>query len=150
MADVSPQKIRIVFRVGINFVGMAISLCVPEFVDVLSFVGCCCVACLGFTIPPFLHGVLHYKYIQRRKQQMQSNNNSNNDNFVSPFSSPSVDSSCFSDGDKDSSQEMQQKSNQLLSSKWGVALDLLMFAWGVFATVASTTYTFRQLSSRPS
>jgi len=90
---------RIVFRFGICFLGVGISLYVPGFVDVLSFVGCCCVACLGFCIPPLLHVLLCF---QARRYR--------------PW------------------------------NKVTMMVDILMLAWGIFATVISTAYTFRQIS----
>ena len=90
---------RILFRFGICFLGVGISICVPGFVDVLSFVGCCCVACLGFCIPPLLHALLCFQARQYR-----------------PW------------------------------NRWTMMVDILMLSWGIFATVVSTTYTFRQIS----
>jgi amino acid permease len=94
-------KRRIVFRCGICLFAVGISLYVPGFVDVLSFVGCCCVACLGFCIPPLLHVLLAWTH----------------------------------------RPPTTAKSAAML------LLDCLMLAWGVFATVVSTTYTFRQVST---
>ena len=90
---------RILFRFGICFLGVGISIYVPGFVDVLSFVGCCCVACLGFCIPPLLHALLCFQARQYR-----------------PWNG------------------------------WTMLVDVLMLSWGIFATVVSTAYTFRQIS----
>ncbi|CAB9509778.1 amino acid [Seminavis robusta] len=89
------HKRRILVRCGICLFAVGVSLYVPGFVDVLSFVGCCCVACLGFCIPPLLHLLLGY-----RSQPTHS-----------------------------------------------MILDAVMLVWGIFATVVSTTYTFRQIST---
>lgn len=48
-------------RWSICLVCAAISTFVPGFVNVLSFVGCCCVAVVGFCVPPFLHLILSLK-----------------------------------------------------------------------------------------
>ena len=57
----TPQQVwylQVVVRWGICITCAAISTMVPGFVDVLSFVGCCCVALVGFCLPPFLHLLL--------------------------------------------------------------------------------------------
>jgi len=100
--DQHPYTRRVFFRFGIALLGAGISILCPGFVNVLSFVGCCCVACLGFTIPSLLHGLL-----------------------------------CF------------QARHERPMNKVAFAIDVIMLAWGVFATVVSTSYTFRQLSIAP-
>lgn len=46
---------RVFLRLGICFICVAISILVPGFVGVLSFVGCCCVALISFVLPPIFH-----------------------------------------------------------------------------------------------
>jgi hypothetical protein len=50
--------LRVVVRLGICLLCSFISVFVPGFVDVLSFVGCFCVALVSFVVPPLLHVVL--------------------------------------------------------------------------------------------
>jgi amino acid permease len=52
------ERSKVVVRFGICFVTVAISVGIPEFVGVLTFVGCFCVAFVSFCIPPTLHLVL--------------------------------------------------------------------------------------------
>jgi proton-coupled amino acid transporter len=52
------QRTRVMVRFGICFATVAISVGVPGFVYVLSFVGCFCVALVGFVVPPLFHLVL--------------------------------------------------------------------------------------------
>jgi amino acid permease len=52
------QRTKVVVRFGICFLTVAISVGVPGFVSVLTFVGCFCVAFVSFCIPPALHLVL--------------------------------------------------------------------------------------------
>jgi len=47
--------VRVGVRLSICVLCATISLGVPAFVDVLSFVGCCCVAVVSFIVPPLLH-----------------------------------------------------------------------------------------------
>lgn len=54
-------RYRVIVRWSICLVCATISAMVPGFVDVLSFVGCCCVAVVGFCLPPFLHLVLTWQ-----------------------------------------------------------------------------------------
>jgi amino acid permease len=56
--NVSEPVLRTVVRLGICVVCSIISVSVPGFVQVLSFVGCFCVALVGFVMPPLLHLVL--------------------------------------------------------------------------------------------
>ncbi len=49
------RRRQIVVRVGICLLTVAISVGIPEFVSVLTFVGCFCVAFVSFCIPPCLH-----------------------------------------------------------------------------------------------
>jgi amino acid permease len=116
--EVSAQWMRIVFRFGICFVAVGISLYVPGFVDVLSFVGCCCVAMVGFCIPPLIHAILYYQYHNNKSKY-----NHAQDQHHSKFKK----------------KEPKMQPTTLL-------VDILMLTWGIFATVVSTTYTFRQLS----
>lgn len=78
-----------------------LSVGVPGFVYVLSFVGCFSVALVGFVIPPLVHITLVLKYNE----------------------SPSIP---------------------------GLILDGVMLLWGIFSTVVSSIYTFRQLYSNVS
>jgi hypothetical protein len=95
----SEHTTRIIFRFGICILCVGVSLYVPGFVDVLSLVGCCCVAVVGFCVPPFLHALLCY-----------------------------------------------QARRHIPLNVCSMTVDILMLSWGIFATVISTTYTFRQLS----
>jgi amino acid permease len=52
------QHTKVMVRFGICFATVAISVGVPGFVYVLSFVGCFCVALVGFVVPPLFHLVL--------------------------------------------------------------------------------------------
>jgi amino acid permease len=52
------RRMQIMVRFGICFVTVAISVGIPEFVGVLTFVGCFCVAFVSFCIPPCLHLLL--------------------------------------------------------------------------------------------
>jgi amino acid permease len=54
--------IKAMVRWSICLVCAGISTFVPGFVNVLSFVGCCCVAVVGFCVPPFLHLILSARY----------------------------------------------------------------------------------------
>jgi amino acid permease len=56
--DVSEPVLRVMVRLGICVVCSIISVGVPGFVQVLSFVGCFCVALVSFVVPPLLHLVL--------------------------------------------------------------------------------------------
>ena len=49
------RRIQVAVRLAICAVTVAISVGVPEFVSVLTFVGCFCVAFVSFCIPPCLH-----------------------------------------------------------------------------------------------
>jgi Transmembrane amino acid transporter protein len=53
-----PASLRALVRLGICVICSFISVWVPGFVDVLSFVGCFCVALVSFVVPPLLHFVL--------------------------------------------------------------------------------------------
>lgn len=53
-----PTSLRALVRLGICVICSFVSVWVPGFVDVLSFVGCFCVALVSFVIPPLLHFVL--------------------------------------------------------------------------------------------
>jgi hypothetical protein len=57
-SQTNKRRIQIVVRFSICFLTVAISVGVPGFVNVLTFVGCFCVALVSFCIPPFLYLVL--------------------------------------------------------------------------------------------
>ena len=59
--NLSEPVLRTVVRLGICVVCSIIAVSVPGFVQVLSFVGCFCVALVGFVMPPLLHLVLLWK-----------------------------------------------------------------------------------------
>lgn len=56
-SEIHPRT-RFWTRTSLCFVTVALSAMVPEFVTVLSFVGCFSVAIVSFCVPPFLHWVL--------------------------------------------------------------------------------------------
>eukprot|EP00978_Attheya_sp_CCMP212_P043020 scaffold273332_cov51-Attheya_sp.AAC.2 len=55
---------RIVVRLSICLFCTCVSVFVPGFVYVISFIGCCCVALVGFIFPPLLHLLLTLKHNQ--------------------------------------------------------------------------------------
>lgn len=57
------RRLQILVRFGICFVTVAISVGIPEFVRVLTFVGCFCVAFVSFCVPPYLHLVLTWRQL---------------------------------------------------------------------------------------
>jgi amino acid permease len=59
------RQLQIYVRFGICFVTVAVSVGIPEFVSVLTFVGCFCVAFVSFCIPPCLHLVLRIRQLQQ-------------------------------------------------------------------------------------
>ncbi|CAB9509775.1 expressed unknown protein [Seminavis robusta] len=58
----TPWWLKATVRWSICLLCAAISSFVPGFVNVLSFVGCCCVAVVGFCVPPFLHLILSVRF----------------------------------------------------------------------------------------
>ena len=52
------QRTKVLVRFGICFLTVAISVGVPGFVSVLTFVGCFCVSFVSFCVSPALHVVL--------------------------------------------------------------------------------------------
>ena len=52
------RRTQIIVRFGICLITVLISVSMPSFVTVLSFVGCFSVALVAFCIPPFLHLIL--------------------------------------------------------------------------------------------
>lgn len=59
------RKRQMMVRVGICILTVAISVGIPEFVSVLTLVGCFCVAFVSFCIPPYLHFLI----LQQQGQQ---------------------------------------------------------------------------------
>ena len=51
---------RAAVRFGVVGVGVVVAVLLPSFVEVLSFVGCFCVATVSFILPPLLHLRLVY------------------------------------------------------------------------------------------
>jgi len=96
------RVLQAIVRYSICIACAIISVSVPGFVYVLSFVGCFSVALVGFVIPPLLHISLVLNYGSVRLQAM------------------------------------------------GLLLDAVMLLWGIFATVVSSVYTFRQLYNNSS
>jgi len=54
--------LQVLVRSTICISSAIISISIPGFVYILSFVGCCAVSLLSFVIPPLLHLALVYKY----------------------------------------------------------------------------------------
>jgi hypothetical protein len=94
-SQTNKRLVQIIVRFSICFLTVAISVEVPGFVNVLTFVGCFCVAFVSFCIPPFLYLVL---LLGEGKTPIK-----------------------------------------------GLWVDVLMLAWGLVATVISTTYVFRRV-----
>lgn len=57
----SDRLLQVIVRLSVCIFCTIISISVPGFVYVLSFVGCCAVALVGFVIPPLLHITLTLK-----------------------------------------------------------------------------------------
>lgn len=95
---------RAAVRFGVVGVCVVVAVLLPGFVDVLSFVGCFCVALVGFCLPPTLH--LRLVYLA---------------NIQENFSSWRI-------------------KNQI-----DVMFDVILLAWGIFATIVSTVCTLRNL-----
>ncbi|MEM1008215.1 MAG: hypothetical protein AAGJ35_04360 [Myxococcota bacterium] len=55
-------------RVAICGAATLIAITVPGFVNVLSFVGCCCVAFVGFVIPPLLDVLVRWRVLSRSER----------------------------------------------------------------------------------
>lgn len=98
LLSTTTKTMQAVIRYSICVLCAIISVSIPSFVYVLSFVGCFCVALVGFVIPPLLHIALVLQY-----------------DSTAPIA--------------------------------GLVLDFAMLAWGVAATIISSTYTFRKLQS---
>jgi hypothetical protein len=110
-------------RWGICLVCAAISTFVPGFVNVLSFVGCCCVAVVGFCVPPFLHLILT---LQREHYAAAVRQNGD-------------------DGPRQQRASSSGQQWQFLALSF--SLDGILLLWGLFATVVGAVYTFREISS---
>jgi len=65
-------RLKAAVRWSICLVCAAISTFVPGFVNVLSFVGCCCVAVVGFCVPPLLHLILSLQKANRHQRLLES------------------------------------------------------------------------------
>lgn len=97
----SESALRVCVRLGICLVCSIISVTVPGFVQVLSFVGCCCVALVSFVVPPTLHLVL-----------------------------------------------LRGKDDDSIQTKRTRLLDLAMLVWGISATVITSLYTLREMTTK--
>eukprot|EP00557_Chaetoceros_sp_GSL56_P002416 CAMPEP_0176489484 /NCGR_PEP_ID=MMETSP0200_2-20121128/7313_1 /TAXON_ID=947934 /ORGANISM="Chaetoceros sp., Strain GSL56" /LENGTH=306 /DNA_ID=CAMNT_0017886629 /DNA_START=447 /DNA_END=1364 /DNA_ORIENTATION=- len=65
-------KIVYVIRFLLAYLCAIISTVVPDFVFVLSFVGCFCVALLSFAYPPILHLTCLYRYHPKEKRHLKT------------------------------------------------------------------------------
>lgn len=96
-------KIVYVIRLLLAQLCAIISTVVPDFVFVLSFVGCFCVALLSFAYPPILHLTCLYRYYPKEQRH--------------------------------------------LKTKLIVA-DVILFVWGLIATVFTSFLTFRSMVAK--
>lgn len=66
------SKVSLSLRLFVCATGASISAILPNFVYVISFLGCFCVALLSFAYPPLVHLVCFYKYCPRDERQANS------------------------------------------------------------------------------
>jgi hypothetical protein len=109
-------KTVLVARTGLCLFTVAISVMLPGFVTVLSFVGCFSVSLVSFCVPPFLHMVLLYQHKDNCIQVGQPSSSSSHHDHDAP-SYPSV----------------------------GFVVDLIAFLSGVATTVVTTFITFQKM-----
>mmetsp|Transcript_26640 Transcript_26640/g.37537 ORF Transcript_26640/g.37537 Transcript_26640/m.37537 type:complete len:448 (-) Transcript_26640:167-1510(-) len=105
---------RVGIRLAICIACTVVGIGVPGFVEVLSFVGCCCVAVVSFVVPPLLHILLSW--------QRQSNY------AELPVTKGITTGTMYI--------------REACSQNW-LWIDSVMLLWGVTASFISTMYTFR-------
>jgi len=67
-----PKPSRVAVRYGICLLCAGVSLLMPGFVHVLSFVGAFCVALVGFVFPPLLHLVLLRRKMRAEEEERRA------------------------------------------------------------------------------
>jgi solute carrier family 36 (proton-coupled amino acid transporter) len=108
---------RVVARFGIAAVSVFVSVLLPGFVAVLSFVGCFCVASVSFIIPP----LFHLQLLLKRKTVAGK--------------SPSLP-------DQRTGIWLRPRIQKLLDTE-GALTDVLLLVGGILATIVSTYCTLR-------
>ena len=130
-SEIHPMT-RLWTRICLCFGTVAVSVMVPEFVLVLSFVGCFSVALVSFCVPPLLHCILLIRHQHKTVQQQNSSSNR-------AYSHVSVSNSISNSRGSNNNGTIANGSNTL-----AIGVDCIALFWGVVTTVVTTLFTIRK------
>mmetsp|Transcript_43505 Transcript_43505/g.105469 ORF Transcript_43505/g.105469 Transcript_43505/m.105469 type:complete len:522 (+) Transcript_43505:229-1794(+) len=131
-SEIHPRT-RLLTRICLCFGTVAVSVMVPEFVLVLSFVGCFSVALVSFCVPPLLHCILLIRH-QSKAAQLQSSSSSSR-----AYSRVSVSNPISNGGSNNSIGASANGSNTS-----AIAVDCVALLFGIITTVVTTLFTIRK------
>lgn len=121
---------RIAIRSSVTITCVLISALIPDFVTVVTFIGCCCLSLVGFVYPPLMHIILSIKSKMVEHHSNDKNNNSSN---------------MMEEG---ISKEEPTKSNMFSMINNSVFyIDAAMVIIGVVITIFSSLLTFNNMAS---
>ena len=123
-SEIHPMT-RLWTRICLCFGTVAVSVMVPEFVLVLSFVGCFSVALVSFCVPPLLHCILLIRHQRKTVQQQNSSSNRAYSHL----------SNSISNG---------RGSDNNGSNASAIAVDCIALFFGIVTTVVTTLFTIRK------
>lgn len=167
---ISHQKARIALRITICIICTCISVFIPDFVSVVSFIGCFCVALVSFVLPPLFHVVLLWNSSIEKKTTSTALNHNNSHHPTIDSSSGNASSTVITTDLKSidnsnasisprSQQEDSQYQRYITTTtssidsctsssstyNYYLLLDSSMIVLGIFATIITTYLTFKDL-----
>jgi hypothetical protein len=131
-------SIKFMIRFGIIGFCAFCAILVPGFVEVLSLVGCFCIATAGFCLPPLLHLRLLFINQQYEQQQQPPKNHADG---ISVSNKIDYNSNIIINNISDISSTVQV----VPYPKRQIIIDTILLIWGIFSTVVSTLYVLRQM-----
>eukprot|EP00934_Nitzschia_sp_Nitz4_P007448 Nitzschia sp. Nitz4//scaffold185_size43419//26709//28262//NITZ4_007304-RA/size43419-processed-gene-0.82-mRNA-1//-1//CDS//3329539718//7438//frame0 len=128
------RRLQTLVRSGICIATVTMSVIIPGFVGVLTFVGCFCVAFVSFCVPPCLHFVLKHRL--KMIEQYSSD--------AALLLSPSVSSNRAGTSPWEAVGLWFRVTANNLDCLW---LDMVLLVWGLTATGICTAYVFHETLS---
>ena len=142
---------QLAVRLSVCVLGGVLSVMVPAFVNVISFVGTFCVAIVSFVFPPLLHAALLWRKMTPSKNGKRHGAAGNGGGEDAPVFDVSDDATnrelkLLSDG-KGELPAARKEEETPQGEGWIIFLigDVLLLLWGVLASTIASMLTFRDL-----
>lgn len=135
---------RIFLRIMICMICTSISVFVPDFVSIVSFIGCFAVAFVSFILPPLFYVVLSYKMLLQQLNNHDGRRNNTislQNSYGSIITNSTIESSLSPTTTTTATTRFCDK---VMIIKYHL-FDCFMILFGVLATIIATYLTFQDL-----